>query len=248
MPGTGLDRGLAGYVRQEMGLWLLALEAALYPTLLAAVVILMASDRPKGLLFAYLAGGLTVSISLGLLIVFALDSSNAVTSTRSATSWVTDLVVGALALLAGFVLLTGRDQRLRERREARRAAHHPRPATEEPPREPWSRRLLGRGSAPIVFVVALVVNVPGAAYLVGLKDIAAGNHATGTAIALVVAFNLVMFILAEIPLLGLTFAPERTGEIVRNADAWMSTHGRQLAIGVCLTLGAFLVIRGIVHS
>jgi Sap, sulfolipid-1-addressing protein len=233
-----------------MGLWLLALEAALYPTLLAAVVILMASDRPKGLLFAYLAGGLTVSISLGLLIVFALDSSNAVTTTRSATSWVTDLVVGALALLAGVVLLTGGDQQLRERREARRAARRPRRAetAPEPPREPWSRRLLGRGSAPIVFVVALVVNVPGAAYLVGLKDIAAGNHATGTAIALVVAFNLVMFILAEVPLLGLTFAPERTGEIVRDADAWMSTHGRQLAIGVCLTLGAFLVVRGIVHS
>jgi hypothetical protein len=35
----------------------LALDAALYPTLLAAVVILLAQEHPRRLIGAYLAGG-----------------------------------------------------------------------------------------------------------------------------------------------------------------------------------------------
>jgi len=60
----------------------LALEAALYPTLLAAVVILLAGPRPRPLLAAYLAGGLTISIALGLVIVFALEGA-----VNSESSW-----------------------------------------------------------------------------------------------------------------------------------------------------------------
>jgi hypothetical protein len=39
------------------------------------VVILLAQERPRVLLGAYLAGGLTISIGLGLAIVFALSGS-----------------------------------------------------------------------------------------------------------------------------------------------------------------------------
>ena len=65
-----------------MSLLLLAFEAALYPTLLAAVVILLSLDRPARLIGAYLAGGMTISVGLGLAIVFALDGSNLVESKR----------------------------------------------------------------------------------------------------------------------------------------------------------------------
>jgi hypothetical protein len=52
---------------------------------------------------------------------------------------------------------------------------------------------------PVVFLAALAINLPGAAYLVGLKDIAAAHHPTAVDALLVVAFNLIMFVLAEIP-------------------------------------------------
>ena len=54
-----------------MHLVLLALAAALYPTIVAAVVILLSQPRRLPLLTAYLAGGLTISIGLGLGIVAA---------------------------------------------------------------------------------------------------------------------------------------------------------------------------------
>ncbi len=92
-----------------MHLVLLALSAAFYPTLFAAVVILLSQPRRLALMSAYLAGGLTISIGLGLAIVAALKA------------------------------------------------------------------------------------LPGASYLIALKDIAAGHHSTGLDIFQVLIFNLIMF-------------------------------------------------------
>lgn len=229
-----------------MQLLLLAFEAALYPTLLAAVVILLTLERPARLLTAYLAGGLTISVGLGLAIVFVLGGSSAVENQQSLLSWTADLAIGGLALLLAVALSMRADERMRARRRARRPK--PEPDPEEVKREPWSQRLLTRGSAPVVFFAALFVNVPGAAYLIALKDIAAGHHSTTQDVLLILLFNAIMFLLAEIPLAGLLIAPERTGELVARMNTWLGDHGRQLAVGVCATLGLFLIVRGLAHA
>jgi hypothetical protein len=224
----------------------LALDAGLYPTLLAAVVILLSQPRRRALLTAYLAGGLTISIGLGLAIVAVLGSSGAVPSSKSGASWVTDLAVGGLALLLAVALATRADVRFKERRRARHPSETADPDEEK--KEPLSQRILARGSVPIVFLAALAINLPGAAYLVALKDIAAAHRSTGWDIAVIAAFNLVMFMLAEIPLAGLILAPERTVGLVHRFDAWFSANGRSIATGLCALLGIFLVTRGIVTS
>lgn len=219
----------------------LALYAALYPTLLAVVVILLSQPRPFRLLTAYLAGGLTISIFLGLVIVFVLGG--AVHSSRSGLSWVADLTVGGLALLLAVALATGLDQRFRERRKSKH------PQQEKPDgREPWSQRILARGSVPVVFAAALVLNVPGAAYLIALKDIAAAHKSTVTSVVLIVVFNLIMLAFAVIPWLGLLLAPRRTHELVGRTDHWLSANGRRIAMLVSATLGVFLIVRGIVNA
>jgi hypothetical protein len=115
-------------------------------------------------------------------------------------------------------------------------------------KEPWSHRILARGSVPVVFAAGLLVNLPGAAYLVALKDIAAGSYSTGAELALIVGFNLIMFLLAEIPLATLLLAPDRSATMVRAFDAWLSSHSRQIAVVLCAFLGVFLVIRGVINS
>jgi MFS family permease len=226
----------------------LAIESALYPTLLAAVVILLAQPRPRALLGAYLAGGLVVSIVAGSLIVYGLQHSGALKSSGSGLSWGADLAIGGLALLLAVALAERADVRFKNRREARHANKRAEPAAKEEPKEPWSQRILTRGSVPIVFVAGLAINVPGAVYLVGLKDIAAAHKPAGTAFLLILGFNAIMFLLAEVPMAGLIFAPERTDALVTRFNAWLSRNGRRIAIGVCATVGVFLVVRGIVHS
>jgi hypothetical protein len=229
-----------------MQLLLLALDAALYPTLLAAVVILLAQERPVALLATYLAGGMLVSVALGLAIVLVLGGSSSLHAS-SALSWSADLAVGGLALLVAVALATGTDRRLRQRRAARKERGEDEEEAEEE-REPWSRRLLARGSLPLVFLAAIAINLPGAAYLVALKDIAAGHHSTLADVALILGFNVIMFALAEIPLAGLLFARERTDALVAQADAWLAHHGRDLAIALSVVLGVFLIVRGLVHA
>src|SRR5207247_5825033 len=194
--------------------------------------------RRLRLLTAYLAGGLTISIGLGLGIVLVLQGS--VHDSDARLSWGADLAVGGLALLLAVALATRADQRVTERRKGRHRV-------EEKPngRDPWSQRILARGSVPIVFAAGLAINVPGAAYLIGLKDIAAGHHSVAGDVLLIVSFNLIMFLLAELPWLGLMLAPERTDELVGRMNQWLSANGRRIAIVLSAAFGAFLIARGI---
>jgi hypothetical protein len=89
----------------QLQLLVLALESALYPTLLTAVVILLNQPRRVPLLAAYLGGGLTISVGLGLGLVFVLKSSGALHNSRSGLSWSTDLAVGGLALLLAVAIM-----------------------------------------------------------------------------------------------------------------------------------------------
>ena len=226
-----------------MQLVLLALASALYPTVVAAVVILLSQPRRLPLLTAYLAGGLTISIGLGLGIVAALKASHTLHTSRSTLGWGADLAIGGLALLLAVALATRADQRFQARRKSGRL-----PTDDAGDREPWSQRILARGSVPIVFAAGLAINLPGAFYLIALKDIAAGHHSTGLDVFQVLVFNVIMFLLAEISLLGLILAPERTDALVARIDHWLSANGRRIAIVVAALLGAFLIARGIAHS
>jgi Sap, sulfolipid-1-addressing protein len=44
----------------------------------------------------------------------------------------------------------------------------------------------------------------------------------------VAAFNLVMFALIELPLIGFVFAPDRTRARVRKLDDWLGRHSRTI--------------------
>ena len=70
---------------------LLAFSAALNPTLLAATTVMLLLPRPRNLMLGYLLGAMMTSVSLGLVIVFSLESparskSPSTPSARWATS------------------------------------------------------------------------------------------------------------------------------------------------------------------
>jgi hypothetical protein len=184
-----------------------------------------------------------MSITAGCLIVFALGG--VVDSSSSTLSWGADLAVGGLLLLVAVALATRADAKWRDRRRARRGGES---APRDDGKEPWTQRILARGSVPLVLLAGLVINVPGAAYLIALKDIAAAQLSTTRSLVLILEFNAIMFLLAEIPLIGLLVWPARTGEMVRRFNTWLTGHSRQIAIAVCLMLAAFLIARGLIDA
>jgi hypothetical protein len=217
----------------------LALGSAIYPTLLALVVLIIGRPNPRRLLLGFLCGALTTSLAIGCAIVFGLTSSNAVGGSDHTVGPGVNFVVAGLMLLLLWILATDRDRGLRERRARKKEAR----AGDD--RDPLSQRLLARDSVWIAFVVGMALNLPGALYLVALKDIAAADLPTSQAVLYIVLYNLIMFQWAEIPLIGYAIAPERTEAAVKSFNDWIGAHTRKIAMTLCVAAAGYLIARGL---
>jgi hypothetical protein len=218
---------------------LLSLTASLNPTLVAATTVMLLLDKPSRLMLGYLLGAYMTSITLGLVIVFSLSNSSATNTTENTLSPAVDIGLGAIALAVAFVLYSGRHERLRERRRARKAAK----PDKGPPR--WQREL-SKGSARTTFIVGALLTLPGASYLAGLHEIHKLKYSTSATVLLVIGFNLVMLWLLEVPLACFSVAPEWTPRAIDRAKAWVSRHAHVFAVRGLAAVGALLVIKGIV--
>ncbi|MGE5281714.1 MAG: GAP family protein [Chloroflexota bacterium] len=223
--------------------FLLALLAMFNPTLLAVVTLMLLLPSPKRLMLGYLLGAYTTSISLGMVIVFALPESSAAETSKSAISPSEDIVVGLLLLLVAFVLATDRDRPLRERKARRKQKKLEARGGEE--REALPLRLLGRGSPRVSFVVGLLLSFPGVSYLTALSHIHKLDAAVAPTALLVIVFCLIQQLLLEVPLAGYLVAPEATAERVHRFRAWLGRNGRQAGIIGATVLGSLVIIRGI---
>jgi hypothetical protein len=220
-------------------IFLLALLAMFNPTLLAAVTVLLLLPNPKRLMLGYLLGAYLTSISLGMLIVFSLNDSSSVDTAKSTLSPSEDVVVGLIALVVAFVLRTGRDAKLRERRQRRKQEK----AVEE--KESWPERMLGKGSARVTFAVGVVLTFPGVSYLTALERMAKLEATTVETALLVIAFCVIQQMLLELPLLGYAVAPEWTQDAVTRFRAWLGRSGRGAATIGAAVIGALLLVRGL---
>jgi ABC-type nickel/cobalt efflux system permease component RcnA len=105
-------------------------------------------------MLGYLLGAYVTSITLGLVIVFSASSSTTRT-TENTRSPAVDIALGLLALVGAWVVWSGRHERFRERRQARKAAK----PDKGPPR--WQREL-SKGSTRTTFPVGMLLTLPGA--------------------------------------------------------------------------------------
>jgi hypothetical protein len=216
-----------------------SVTAALYPTLLAATLVMLALPSPQRLLLGYLLGAMMTSVTLGLLIVFALDgSSSATTTAKNTLNPVFDLVLGALILVIAFVVATGRDTRRRERSARKRAAR----AEKGPPK--WKQKLSG-GTARTTFVIGALLTLPGTSYLAALSATAKLDLSDVETVLTVLGINVIMLMLLEVPLIGYTVSPQKTAVAIKRGSAWLSRDGAKIGLVLVVIIGLALVGRGI---
>jgi hypothetical protein len=214
---------------------LLSFTSALNPTLIAVTTLMLLLPNPKGLMLGYYVGAMLTSITLGLLIVFSLKSSGIVSTSKHALSPLADVVLGGLLLIVAAVLASGRDRRYRERRAKKKEG-------KPPPR--WERELR-RGSPRTTFLLGAALTLPGASYLAGLDRLTKLDYSTAVTVLIVIAFNLVMLLLLEVPMILFAAAPEWTPAAIDRAKAWAGIHGRVYAERGLALIGVLLVIKGI---
>lgn len=213
----------------------LAIASAFWPLLLAVVVVSLRATHPPRLLVSFLAGGLLATMTVGLVVVHALQDSSLTDRSQTTFDPWAEVAVGCLALLAAVVLW----RRTRARSETVPAE----PVPAEPGR---LERMLDRG-APLAFVAGILGCIlPGPLPLVALKDIAEMDVGFAQTFALLLGFYLIMFAFIEVPLVGYFVAPVWTGQTTQKFNTWLDRNMRRVAIAVLGVAGAYLVVKGIV--
>ncbi len=226
----------------------LALAAAVYPTLLAIVILILTRPHPTRLFTGYLIGGLTMSIAVGLLLLGFADTSNINTQSSSAPRPWFSAFLGIALLAISWTVATGRDLPGAERRKRRKASkaeeQEAAAAAGTVPKESRSKQLLEHDSMLLAVAIGAALSLPSIWYLEALKEIDAG-YSTAPAVALVIGFNLIMFALIEIPLAFYLLNPDRAAATVERFDAWLRNHTRQIGVWVAGIAGAWLLIDGL---
>ena len=87
---------------------------------------------------------------------------------------------------------------------------------------------------------------PGAPYFFLLSYLVDLPYGPAGTIAVLVAVNLVLYLLIEIPLLGYLFFPEQTERAVKRFNAWVSRNIRTVVRRGALILGVLLIVKGVI--
>ena len=217
--------------------FVLAVVASLDAGLLAAAGVLLGRPRPAQQLLAYLIGGMGLSIVFGLLIVLALHGSKLLRAPSSSTVGVIEVVAGGLLIVVAVAVRSGRALHWHPRKTSR--------GDTERPQQSLYDRAVGRDSVWIAWAAGAVYSVPGAYYLAGLALLAKLGQPAATNVLAILGFNLIMFALIELPLLGFVLAPDRTRSLTERLNGWMTDHRRSLIVVVAGAGGTYLVISGL---
>ena len=204
-----------------------ALTAALNPTLLTASTVMLLLPKPKRLLLGYWLGAMTTGMVLGLTIVHWLKNSGAVNTTKHTVAPGIDIALGVLALVVAVVVGTGRWGEHRAKQKAKKG-----PGEKKVPK--W-QQTMSRGTARTTFVIGLLLSFPGASYLASLTEIERQNLSDVETVLTVLAVNLIMLMLLELPLISYTVAPEWTPKAIEGLKGWLSRNGAR-AIVVAFSL------------
>ena len=219
---------------------LLAVAAAVYPTLLAGVILILSRPHPVRMMLAFLIGGMTISIAAGIGIAKWLEDSGTVTQSHPSTAPVLDIVAGAISLVMAWGIQSGRIRgdyvrRVKEKRQSQRTG---KPA--------FTERALGGGSVTMAVIAGVALNLPGIWYLCALSGIAQAQLSTATALLEIVLFNVIMFILIEVPLVAYLVNSDRATAMVTGLRDSARRDSRRIAIVVAAVIGVWLIVKGIV--
>lgn len=220
---------------------ILSLLAALNPTLLAATTVMLLLDHPQRLMVGFWLGAMTMSVTLGLVIVFALEGSSVVDTSKNTLSPSANFVLAILMWILAAVLATGRDKRLEEARK-RRTANRPEPR----PVPKWQQQL-SKGTARTTFVVGALLTLPGATYLLALHNLSELKYATTVTVLVVFLFNLIQLLLIEVPIVALRVAPTKTPLLIERGKEWARLHGREYGVWALVGLGVLFASKGLLE-
>jgi hypothetical protein len=207
-----------------------ALLSALSPTAVLVCAVYLGSASPRRTTLLYLAGALTTTVIMGIIVLVALSAGHLSLPSHHTPRYGLRLGLGVLAL-AGGLYMTRRK---------------PKPRDPAKPKKPnLVSRMMSRPEPLFAFATGVVVFFPSAAFLAAVQAIA-----TAQASDLTIALALVLVVVIDVILIWLPFlfylaAPEFTTSTLKRFNAWLRAHGHAIVAGALLVVGGLLIINGI---
>lgn len=214
----------------------MAVAVSLEPFRIGMTVLMINRPRPGLQLLAFLVGGFTMGIAVGVIALFVLRpamGSSHLTLPR------VQIVVGAVVLVNAALVATG----LLGGRRGDGAAGPMGKILQ--PFAIRARRLLDGRSLWAAGVAGLGIALPSVDYLAALALIVASGAAAAIQFGALMAFNAVAFALVEIPLLCYLVAPQRTAAAMSQLYERMRAQGRRGVAVLLAAVGCVLLTVGI---
>ncbi|MCV7067230.1 GAP family protein [Mycolicibacterium farcinogenes] len=216
-----------------IALLVMAAAVSLEPFRIGMTVLMLNRPRPLLQLLAFLTGGFAMGTTVGMVVLFILRPA---LGSAHFTLPRVQVAVGALALMVAAVVATGKLSGLRG----------PRPDREPGPLATRMRQLLRGHSLWTAGAAGLGIALPSIDYLAALALIVASGAAAATQVGALLLFNVVAFGLVEIPLISYLVAPDRTRATLAALQDWLQTDRHRKLAAVVATVGAVLLIVGLV--
>jgi hypothetical protein len=217
---------------------LMALPASLEPVRIAMTVLMINRPRPVLQLLAFLTGGFVMGMTVGAVVVFVLRP---VVIPTNLTLPKVQIVIGTLLLVGAVVVATDLIGRVR----GRFGGSDGRAGGVLGPLGARGRRIVEGRSLWAAGAAGLGVAVPSVEYLAALALIVASRSATSVQIAGLILFNVVAFLLVEIPLFSYLIAPDRTRAALHALYSWLRARRRVEIIATLTVVGGLLLGMGI---
>lgn len=239
-----------------------AVAAAAYPQLLAIVVVILTRPEPRRLLWACYVGALTMSVGCGVAVLLVFRDRAGVLGASSHRLGAAPFLIGGVAALIVAAVVASESARSRlGRRLPRRRARSGDPGTDPdaPPEERESatrpgtvdrwkgsaKGALARGSIGVTFAVGLILGIPGPFDVLAIGRIVRAGYAILPSLVIIVVFNLIKFVLIELPIISYAIEPAETAARVERFSRWMKTNEIRVIAGVIAVIGLLLIGRGV---
>jgi len=208
----------------------LALASAPRPAGIAALYALLSASPPRRVLVAYLVGGLTFSVAVGVLVVGIFYGAGI--DYRGTDVYSAIELLGGLAAL-GFAVGVGTGRLQPPGRDEG--------AGEESP----IIRGLRNPSVTTALVAGVATHLPGLFYLVALNAIVAERRSLVVGILEVLLFNAIWFGAAIASVVIFLLRPGVARRALARVNGWARRHAGSITVLVFAVAGSYLAIRGV---
>ncbi len=226
----------------------MAVVAAVDPLRIGVVAFMLSRSRPVRLLLPFFVFAFTANVAVGAAVVFVFK--NVTGDGGSTMPPGLEIGIGVVALAIGVLSITGVLEHLVTRVRARRTAPAAASADSVPglSKLPDGMQAALRGEAPwAAGLLGLINGFPTPYYLAAMAAALTSGAAVTEQMAAMVAFNLVGFLAAIIPIISFWVAPAATRSGVERIYEWMGIHHRLVVAVIAGAVGVYFLAMGISH-